>query len=178
MEIKEIIVVEGKKDTARIQKFFSVETFETGGTGISKKDISYLKLLQEKRGIIVFTDPDYPGEYIRKKISESIPEAKHAFIIAKQAREKGKVGVEHASKEVLQEALQSLLTFQEKQETFAYSDYLTMGLSGQKNSKQLRILISNHYHIGESNGKTLWKRLNALQLQKEEIAEVLSKYEQ
>jgi len=52
-----------------------------------------------------------------------------------------------------------------------------MGLSGQKNSKQLRILISNHYHIGESNGKTLWKRLNALQLQKEEIAEVLSKYE-
>jgi len=177
MEIKEVIVVEGKKDTARIQKFFEAETFETGGTGISQKDIAYLKLLQDKRGIIIFTDPDYPGEYIRKKISESIPEAKHAFITAKQAKEKGKVGVEHASKEVLEEALSTLLTFQEKQETLSYSDYLSMGLSNKKNSKQLRASISEHYHIGESNGKTLWKRLNALQLQKEEIAEVLRSYE-
>ena len=177
MKIKEVIVVEGKKDTARIQTFFEAETFETGGTGISKKDIAYLKLLQEKRGIIVFTDPDYPGEYIRKKISDSVPEAKHAFIIAKQARENGKVGVEHASKEVLEEALSTLVSFQKKQETLSYSDYLAMGLSGKKNSKELRTLISNHYHIGESNGKTLWKRLNALQLQSEEIVEVLKQYE-
>ena len=173
MKIKEVIVVEGKKDSARMKEFFDVDTFETRGTGLSKADLAYLKVLHEKRGLILLTDPDYPGEYIRRKIMEEIPNVKQAFITAKQAREKGKVGVEHASKEVLEEALNHVVCFQEGEETLSYIDYLDLGLSGCERSKELRKMVTEYYHITKSNGKTLWKRLNALQLKKEEIQKVL-----
>ena len=52
---------------------------------------------QETRGIIIFTDPDFSGEKIRKTIMEVVPQAKHAFCPGtKLYRKKGKLGVEHA----------------------------------------------------------------------------------
>ena len=46
---------------------------------------------QETRGVIVFTDPDFPGRRIRAIIEEQIPGVKHAFLkkektIAKNGR--------------------------------------------------------------------------------------------
>ena len=37
------------------------------------------------RGVIVLTDPDFPGEKIRKIITEHVPDCKHAFIDKKSA---------------------------------------------------------------------------------------------
>ena len=40
---------------------------------------SCIDKLNDLRGVIVFTDPDYNGERIRKIIMEAVPTAKHAF---------------------------------------------------------------------------------------------------
>ena len=114
MKLKEVIVVEGKNDTNKLKSIFDCDTIETGGTHLSKQCLDTLKQVQNKRGIIVFTDPDYPGELIRKKINDAIPNVKHAFIQKDKAKTSKKVGVEHASKEDIMEALSHLLTYKDK----------------------------------------------------------------
>ena len=61
-KINEVIVVEGRDDTANLKHYFDCDTYETGGSSIDDRDLERLKVLEEKRGIIVFTDPDFQGE--------------------------------------------------------------------------------------------------------------------
>ena len=42
--------------------------------------LKLIKKANEERGVIIFTDPDYPGERIRKIVSNYINSCKHAFI--------------------------------------------------------------------------------------------------
>ena len=79
MKIKEIIVVEGKDDTVAIKRAVDADTIETNGSAIGDHVIEQVKLALQKRGVIIFTDPDYPGERIRKIISDKVPGCKHAF---------------------------------------------------------------------------------------------------
>ena len=72
-KIKEVIVVEGKDDTKQIAKAVNADTFETNGSALSSKDLSQLAKLQAARGLIVFTDPDFNGERLRKIISQAVP---------------------------------------------------------------------------------------------------------
>ena len=65
MKIKEVIVVEGRDDTAAIKRAVQADTIETGGSAINAKTIEKIRLAQQKRGVIIFTDPDYQGERIR-----------------------------------------------------------------------------------------------------------------
>lgn len=52
--------------------------------------IEQVKLALQKRGVIIFTDPDYPGERIRKIISDKVPGCKHAFYRRKKHLLRGK----------------------------------------------------------------------------------------
>ncbi|WP_143522886.1 toprim domain-containing protein, partial [Pseudomonas sp. 2822-15] len=69
--------------------------------------LNKIKLAQERRGVIIFTDPDYPWEKIRKTIEKAVPGCKHAFLSKSQAVDlrKKKVGVEHASRDDILHAL-------------------------------------------------------------------------
>jgi len=167
--IKEVIVVEGKNDTKRLKSFFDVETIETHGLGLSKETIAYIKEINDKRGIILFLDPDNPGEKIRKRLNEEIPGLKNAFILKEDARTSKKVGVEHASKEVLEEALNHLVSYSETSGNLTMNDLVDLGLMGIDNSSEKRLLISSIYHIGKCNSKTMLKRLNLLGVNKEEL---------
>lgn len=169
MRIKEVIVVEGKNDTINLKRFFDVDTIETHGLGLSKEAIEYIKEINNKRGIIVFTDPDSAGENIRRKLNYNIKGLKNAFVLKEDARTTKKVGIEHASKEVLSKALENIITFNDGQNTLSYEDYLDMGLSGLKDSSLKREKLIKRFHLGKCNGKTLYKRLNMLGLSKEEI---------
>lgn len=59
MKIREVIVVEGKDDTKRINMAVNADTLETRGSAISDETLEQIEELQEKRGVIVFTDPDF-----------------------------------------------------------------------------------------------------------------------
>ena len=96
MKIREVIVVEGKDDTKRINMAVNADTLETRGSAISDETLDQIEELQEKRGVIVFTDPDFSGEKIRKIIQEAVPGVKHAFLNRRDAvpDHKGSLGVD------------------------------------------------------------------------------------
>ena len=87
MKIKEVIVVEGRDDTAAVKRAIQADTIETNGSAIDDEIIEQIRHAAEKRGVIVLTDPDYPGEKIRSIIEKNIPGVKHAFIPQNQARD-------------------------------------------------------------------------------------------
>lgn len=167
--IKEVIVVEGKNDTNHLKKFFNVDTIETNGLGINKKTIELIKTINSKRGVILLLDPDTPGEKIRKRINDEIPNLKNVFLFKKEARTTKKVGVEHASQKVLEEALNNVITYKKSLETLSYEDFSALGLIGQSDSAVKREKVSNQFRLGKCNAKTLFKRLNMIGVKKEEI---------
>ena len=73
-KIKEIVVVEGKTDTALLKELFEVDTIETHGLALDDKTMALIKEASKKRGIIVLTDPDFPGKKIRDQIQKEILE--------------------------------------------------------------------------------------------------------
>lgn len=174
MKIKEAIVVEGKNDTLNILKAVDAYTIETSGTHLSKEVLSLIQQAQKTRGVIVFTDPDSPGDYIRNKVNQQINGCKNAFLPSKKARGKGKVGIEHASHADILEALEHCVTYDaEVKESLNWAEFLELGLSGGMESSRKRAVVSHHFHLGEANAKTCFKRLNMLQITKTQIEEVL-----
>lgn len=177
MKIKEIIVVEGKDDTTTIKRAVDADTIETNGSAINEDTIEKIKRAQETRGVIIFTDPDYPGEKIRKTIAEKVPGCKHAFLpkevtIAKNG--KG-LGVEHAPIEAIRNALRDAQIMSESiKEEITQEDLITAGLIGGAGSKERRILLGKLLKIGYTNGKQLYKRLMMFQISRQEFAEALA----
>ena len=96
MKIQEIIIVEGRSDSAKLKSFLECDTIETSGSAIDEKTLDYIEKMSQGRGIIIFTDPDYPGMQIRQKVSNRIPNCKHAFVKKKDAIAHGKVGISSA----------------------------------------------------------------------------------
>ena len=90
IKIQEVLVVEGKDDTANLRRFYDVDTYETRGSAINDDDLERIEKLNDLRGVIVFTDPDYNGERIRKIIMNAIPNVKHAFLNRDEAAPKSK----------------------------------------------------------------------------------------
>jgi len=170
--IKEVIVVEGKNDTKRLQMYFDCETIETHGLGLSKDTINLIKKINENRGVILFLDPDAPGEKIRNKLNSEIPNLKNAFVLKQDARTSKKVGIEHASKEILEEALNNLVSYSDSKESITMEEFVDLGLSGSEESANKREEIAKHFHLGKCNAKTMFKRLNMLGISKIDIENV------
>lgn len=174
MKIKEIIVVEGKHDSEKLKRYFDCDTIETSGTHLGNKTLKCIRLAQEKRGIIIFTDPDAPGEKIRNTINQAVPGCKNAFIMKDKAKTSKKVGVEHASKEDLEASLSHLMTYSSLiKETLSWDEYIELGFNGRCDSALHRAKIGEFLFIGKANAKTLFKRLNMLQLTKADCIKIM-----
>lgn len=177
MKIKEVIVVEGKDDTTAIKRAVDADTIETNGSAINEDTIEKIKRAQESRGVIVFTDPDYPGEKIRKTIAEHVPGCKHAFLTKVEAIDKkGKgLGVEHALPETIRKALGHAQLMKETiVEEITNEDLIDAGLIGGNKAKARREKIGKQLRIGYTNGKQLHKRLMMFQISKEEFAAAMA----
>ena len=99
---------------------------------------------------------------------------KNAFILKQKAKTTKKVGVEHASKEDLYESLTHLMTYTEElNDTITWSEFLELGCSGKKNSSAKRRILEEYLHLGQSNAKKLYKRLNMIQVTKEDCIKIL-----
>lgn len=171
--IREVIVVEGHHDSERLRTYFDCDTIETGGTSLGEDVMHRIKEAQKTRGVIIFTDPDSPGNRIRNAINQEVPDCKNAFVNKKDAHTTKKVGVEHASFEALNEALEHLVTYTEHEDTLSMNDLYELGLCGSENSFALREKTGEHYHIGCGNAKTMLRRLNFLNITKEELRQVI-----
>ncbi|WP_018663641.1 ribonuclease M5 [Heyndrickxia acidiproducens] len=175
-KIKEIIVVEGKDDTAAVKRAVDADTIETNGSAVSESTIEKIRLAQEKRGVIILTDPDYPGERIRKIIAEEVPECKHAFLTKREARPlSGKgIGVEHACPESIRKALREAHQMdQDVPELITQEDLLAAGLIAGPLARKRRERLGDILKIGYTNGKQLHKRLMIFQIDKETFKQAL-----
>ena len=177
-KIEKVIVVEGRDDTRNLKHFYDLDTYETGGSSIDATDIERLKVLQEKRGLVVFTDPDFQGERIRKIIMQAIPEAQHAFLKREEARPKGKgsLGVEHAKYEDLKKALGHLTGGENIEPTVTQAELIAFGLILRSDSRQRREYLCEELRIGYANGKQILKRLNMFGIELQQIEEIMKGY--
>ena len=172
-QIREVIVVEGKNDTANLKRYFDCDTIETHGTCLSAFTLNLIRSAQKKRGVIVLTDPDSPGNRIRNEISQKVPGCLHAFVDKANARTEHKVGVEHADEQTLREALAHLITLDPGIQRITSQDLYEMGLSGKEDSGKRREVLGRILHIGNGNARTFRNRLNSLQISKEELWEII-----
>ena len=172
----DIIVVEGTHDVIKIHEAYpNANCVITNGSEISTETINYIKELSKNHNIIVFTDPDYPGERIRSKIVEIVPNCKHAFIRKKDAHSSNnkKLGVEHGTKEIIIECLENVYDNNVSNDTISNLDLYELGLTGKENSGALRDKISDKLNIGRPNNKTFLKRLNLIGITKEKLEEII-----
>ncbi len=177
--IREVIVVEGKDDTTAIHRAVQAETIETGGSAISRDVIERIRLAQARRGVIIFTDPDFAGERIRKMISQKVPGCKHAFIDVAAATYKDDIGVENASDEDIRHALQQVWTESPPDKgEIEWDDLLAAGLIVHPQAATRRRLLGKELRIGYCNGKQLFKRCNMFAISKDEFQKALVAMEQ
>lgn len=174
MKIKEAIVVEGKSDYTYLKSFLDADIITTNGSEISKETLDLIKKANDNQGVIIFTDPDYPGLRIRNIISEYIGDCKHAYVEKKKAIKGKKVGIAETKKEDIIKALKNVVSYKkENPKTITEVDLYQLGLIGQSDSKQKREKVCNYFHLGWCNGKTFLKRVNMFGLNINDLKEGL-----
>ena len=181
-KISQVIVVEGRDDTANLKRYFDVETYETRGSAINVQDIERIQRLHELHGVIVFTDPDFNGERIRRMIMTAIPTVQHAFLKRDEAVPKSKgrsLGIEHASYEDLKTALAQVTEQFENENEFDISrgDLIRLGFLAGADSRRRREYLGEILRIGYSNGKQLLKRLELFGVTLAEVEEAMESYD-
>ncbi|MHA6260509.1 ribonuclease M5 [Sporosarcina sp. CAU 1771] len=176
MNVKEIIVVEGKSDTVAVKRATNADTIETNGSAIDELTIQRIQHAQETRGVIVFTDPDYPGRRIRAIVEERVAGVKHAFLDKKKTLAKnGKgIGIEHAKDEDIREAIRSVYTVDNSlAKPIPLADLMAARLIGHPDARKRRERLSELLCIGQVNGKGLKKRLEMFRIDQSRLEEVL-----
>ncbi|MFA6377430.1 MAG: ribonuclease M5 [Acholeplasmataceae bacterium] len=173
----QVIVVEGLHDLNRIRSLYpDVLVMTTNGSAIEENILKQLKELSKTHEIILLLDPDHAGERIRRIISKYIGNVKHAFLTPEESMSKNekKVGIEHASKTSIQQALSTLsIESSNVKSDVDFAFLYEMGLIGQVNSQKRREILSKSLNLGHVNGKTLLYRIQRFQITREQIIEVL-----
>lgn len=175
--IREVIVVEGRDDEAAVKRAVDAEVIITNGLGIEEKTIDRIRTAKEKTGVIILTDPDFPGEKIRRIIEERVPGCKHAHLPRSQSIKKNNIGIENASPENIIKALASVKTLGKDIKRFTIEDMIDAGLLMGKSSKERREKLGDFLGVGYANGKQLLKRLNHYQITLEEFKSALEHLE-
>lgn len=167
--IRQVIVVEGKSDIARVKQAVEADIIATGGFALRSAVIEDIRAAYKKRGIIILTDPDGPGERIRARLTSLFPEALHAFVPKEEASTADDVGIEDASPEAIKRAFAKVrLLHQNESGLFTMSDLWKAGLMGSENASRKRAALGASLGIGFGNGKQFLKRLNHFGVTKEE----------
>ena len=172
--LKEVLIVEGKSDTAAVRRAVEADCIETGGFHFSKRTLQNIAAAYEKRGIIILTDPDSAGENIRNFLSKKFPAAKHAYIPRDEATANNDVGIEQAAPESIRRALSKVRTLEiNPREEFTAAEMFQFGLAGGANSSTLRDKIGAALGIGYGNVKIFVKRLNNYGVTRAEFMEAI-----
>lgn len=174
--IEEIIVVEGRDDQAAIKRAIDTETIATHGYGIAKSTWELIEKAYDTRGIIIFTDPDFAGEEIRKRLKAKFPNAKEAYLSREDATKAGDIGIENATPEAILEALEKAhCTKTEIIKVFSMVDLIKYGLTGSVGSLEKRSRLGKKLGIGYGNSGTFLNKLNQYGISREQFEEEAGK---
>ncbi len=160
-KIKEVIIVEGRDDENAVAGALAADTLATHGFGIRPETWALMEKAYRERGLIIFTDPDFAGEEIRKKLNARFPLAKNAFLSRREATEQGDIGIENASPESIRRALEkACCTLTEDRTEFSWEDLIRAGLAGTSEAAGRRAELGRRLGIGYGNAKAFLKKLN------------------
>ena len=192
VKIREAILVEGRYDKNTLAQLVDAPSLETAGFGIfkDKKQLALLRQVAEKRGLIVFTDPDGAGFVIRNHIKSAIPAQylKHAYvpdIMGKERRKRtpgkeGKLGVEGMRPEIILDALRKAGATIEGEDSptlhpITKQDLMELGLSGGANAAEKRKALLKKLDLPEHmSANALLQALNLI-YSTDELRNILSK---
>ena len=196
--VREAIVVEGRYDKNTLSQVVDAVILETDGFGVFRdgEKLALLRRLAEKRGLIIFTDPDGAGFVIRNYLKGALPpgQVKHAYIPDRYGKERrkrapgreGKLGVEGVSPQVILDALERAgATFEDEppadpappRAALTPADLYLLGLSGTPESAARRRALLRRLGLPERmSTKALLEVLCALYTP-EELATLLEEME-
>lgn len=163
IKISQAVIVEGKYDKIKLSGIIDAPIIQTDGFGIFRdKELQRLiRMLAEKRGILVLTDSDSAGFKIRSFIGSTVDKKyiKHAYIpdiFGKEKRKtepskEGKLGVEGVSEEVIMQALANAgVLFENSQSPerpITKLDLYEFGFTGGENSSEKRAALLRYYAL-------------------------------
>jgi ribonuclease M5 len=175
LKLNALIVVEGVKDVQKLTPLIEADFVTTNGSALSSEVIEFIRQAKTKgREVIVFTDPDFPGEKIRQSLEQAIPGLTHAFVEKKFAISHGKVGVAEATEVAILQALSEKLTpHPDIRGSLTMQDLAKLGFVGDQHAAILREKTNQHFHLGPCNVKTMLKRLNVLGIGYDELKAIL-----
>lgn len=181
IKIREAIVVEGRYDKNTLSQIVDAPIFQTNGFRImkDKEQMTLLRCVAQKRGLIVLTDSDGAGFVIRNHIKSGIPKEflKHAYIPEIPGKERRKaaagkegiLGVEGMTPQVIVDCLKKAgatlggeNTFSDR-ESITKFDLFCMGLSGTADSKAKRLALLKHLQLPQyMSSNAMLEALNLL----------------
>ena len=163
IKISQAVIVEGKYDKIKLSSIIDALLIKTDGFGIFKdKELQRLiRMLAEKRGILVLTDSDSAGFKIRSFIGSTVDKKyiKHAYIpdiFGKERRKtepskEGKLGVEGVSEEVIMQALANAGVLYENstepERPITKLDLYEFGFTGGEKSSEKRAHLLRYYAL-------------------------------
>lgn len=162
LNIKEIIVVEGNYDKAKLSGLVNAVIVVTDGFMIfkNKNKCNMLKNLADEHGVIIFTDSDGAGFKIRNYLKNILKgkNVKHAYIPDIKGKEKRKnhsskegfLGVEGVSDEVILTALKNAgyeSPTASSGRKITKTDLYTDGLCGTDGSNEKRELLKKELKL-------------------------------
>ena len=189
LRIREVIVVEGRYDRNTLSQVVDALIFETKGFSIfhDREKLNTLRMLAEKRGMIIMTDSDSAGFIIRNRLKSLLPpeKIKQAFVPAVPGKERrkdrpskeGLLGVEGMRPEELIQALKNAGATEDFSdgEPFTDADFYRLGLNGRAGSAQLRRKLALELNFPPLIGRSDLQKAAGFLLSREELEELVSR---
>ncbi len=154
IKLDKAVIVEGKYDKIRLANLLDATIITTNGFGIFKnpEKIAFIKLMAEKKGLVILTDSDHAGQLIRKYVEkiagkDRVTSVYLPQILGKEKRKtttsaQGLLGVEGTPDDVILTALtRAGLTGEktaQKGREITKTDLFNLGLSGTDKAKENR----------------------------------------
>ncbi len=162
IRLDSVVLVEGKYDKIRLSNIVDATIMTTDGFRIfkDKEKMALLRALAEKNGIIIITDSDSAGQFIRARLKGYIDPRyiKNVYLPAIKGKEKRKekpsregfLGVEGTDDEIIRQALISFATEKKDRKTpITKAELYTLGLSGD-GSTALRAAVKEKLSLPQS----------------------------
>lgn len=150
IRLNSAVVVEGKYDKIRLSNIVDAPVFTTDGFRLfkNKEKIELLRAVAKKHGIIILTDSDSAGMFIRNRLKNYIGEEyiKNVYLPPLKGKERrknapsaeGLLGVEGTPDEIIVSALEKFCCERNNDgKKIEKSDFYRWGLTGE-NSKAKR----------------------------------------
>ncbi len=169
-----VIVVEGKTDQDRLLSLYDTEIVTTNGSAVEDETISLIQQLSETKKVILFLDPDYAGEKIRKLITNkmiNLSNVYQCFVDKKDMiKNSKKIGIAEATDDAIRNALKNMVCFsKQNSESISWDEFLSFGID----SKEKRLFLCKLLKISYCNNKQLFKRLNMLNITADKLEEMI-----